>query len=327
MLVLDSKPLVTVVMITYNQGRYLEDAINGVLFQQCDFEFEIIIADDCSSDNTEEIVYKFLKTHPQCSRIKYKRNTVNIGMQENFNLTIQLANGKYIALCEGDDYWIDPFKLKKQVDFLEAHKEFSLCFHPAKILMQNGMLVDEFEISLPKKFHQLEDMARFGNYIRTPTVIFRNILEENDLELLKKCPAGDFPLNLILGQYGDYGFLKDSMSVYRQGVGIWSTLNEKQSTLGFLITIIYSKEYFSNKSGQEEIINILNNGIRYFVNSIYSDLNSDDLKNYLLDNLVLRELLLSIITNKPQIDNQKKVLKLISSLRGLLKRKIKGLYK
>ncbi len=288
-------------MITYNHEAFIAQAIEGVLMQETNFDVELIIADDCSPDKTEEIVNNFISTHPKGKLIKYFRHPENIGMHRNGAFAGEQCKGKYVAICEGDDYWTDPLKLQKQFDFLEANNECSLCFHPAKILKPNGKIVEEFEISLPKKFHQLEDMARFGNYIRTPTVMVRNILQEKDIDLLKKCPAGDFPLYLLLGQYGDYGFIQDTMSVYRQGVGIWSTLSTKQSTFGFIITIIHSKDYFLNKGGFEEIVKALNNGLSFFISSIYNELNSKDFEPFLKDELILREFLISIIDNKLEI--------------------------
>jgi glycosyltransferase involved in cell wall biosynthesis len=288
-------------MITFGHEEFIEKAINGVLEQVCSFKFELIIANDCSPDGTEFIVNSIINHHPNSRFIRYTKHSDNIGMQKNFLWAYHQAKGKYIALCEGDDYWTDQHKLQKQFDFLESKPEYSLCFHPAKILMNNGKLVNEFEITVPSKFHQLIDMARFGNYIRTPTVMFRNILTDQDLNLLKKCPAGDFPLNLILGQYGNYGFIADTMAVYRHGVGIWSTLSTKQSTFGFIITIIHSKDYFLNKGGFEEIVKALNNGLSFFISSIYNELNSKDFEPFLKDELILREFLISIIDNKLEI--------------------------
>lgn len=288
-------------MITYGQEKYIAEAIDGVLMQKSNFDLELIIANDNSPDNTDKIVREIIQNNPRADRIRYTCHNQNKGAQPNFIWAASQAKGKYLAICEGDDYWTDPCKLQKQVDFLESNPEYSLCFHPAKILMTNGKLVNEFEITIPNKFHQLIDMARFGNYIRTPTVMFRNILTEQDLNLLKKCPAGDFPLYLILGQYGNYGLIADTMAVYRQGVGIWSTLSTKQSTFGFIVTIIRSKDYFLNKGGFEEIVKAFDNGLSFFISSIYNDLNSKDIEPFLKDELILREFLITIINNKVEI--------------------------
>jgi glycosyltransferase involved in cell wall biosynthesis len=290
-------PKISACIITYNQEKYITECIESALMQQLSCDYEIVIGDDCSNDKTSKICQSYANKYPQL--IHYNRRNVNLGMRGNWQETINNCSGDYIAICEGDDYWTDSFKLQKQLDFLESKREYSLCFHPAKILMTNGKLEDEFEISIPKNFHQLEDMARFGNYIRTPTVMFRNILTEEDLNSLRKYPAVDFPLYLILGQYGNYGYVGDSMSVYRQGVGIWSTLDNIQSVLGFTITIIHAKEYFLNK---EDYITaeILNEKISFFISSIHNDLKMNDLEPYLNDKVILKELLATFIDIKKE---------------------------
>lgn len=119
-------PLVSVCMITYNHEKYIAEAIEGVLMQEVNFPIELIIVDDCSPDKTESIVNGIIKSHPNGAIIRYFRNKVNIGVSKNFLFSLSLAQGKFIALCEGDDQWISPHKLQNQVDFLENNKNFSL---------------------------------------------------------------------------------------------------------------------------------------------------------------------------------------------------------
>ena len=119
--------LLSVVMITYGHEKFIEQAIHGVLSQECDFDFELIVANDCSPDNTHIIIQDLIAKHPKASKIKYVRHDNNIGMMPNFLFALKSAKGKYIALCEGDDYWNLSSKVQKQVDFLEANSEFGLC--------------------------------------------------------------------------------------------------------------------------------------------------------------------------------------------------------
>jgi glycosyltransferase involved in cell wall biosynthesis len=121
------KPLVSVVMITYGHENFINQAINGVLMQECNFEVELIIANDCSPDNTDEVILDIINNHPKSSCINYIKHEKNIGMGNNFIFALKEAQGKFIAICEGDDYWTDSLKLQKQVDFLEANKDYSLC--------------------------------------------------------------------------------------------------------------------------------------------------------------------------------------------------------
>lgn len=121
-----NKPTVSVVMITYGHENFIEEAINGVLMQQCNFDVELIIADDESPDDTEKVIKTIIKNHSKGHWIKYTKHITNKGMQENFVWALNQCTGKYIAICEGDDYWTVPFKLQKQFDFLEKNENHGL---------------------------------------------------------------------------------------------------------------------------------------------------------------------------------------------------------
>ena len=129
--------LVSAVMITYGHEKYISEAIYGVLMQKCNFDVELIIANDCSPDTTEDIVNEIISSHKNCSWIKYTRHLINKGAVGNFIWSLKQAKGKYLAICEGDDYWTDPYKLQKQVDFLEKNNDFSICFTDYKVLYEN----------------------------------------------------------------------------------------------------------------------------------------------------------------------------------------------
>ena len=119
-------PLVSICTITYNHAHFVEEALDSFLMQKTDFPFEIVISDDCSPDNTATIIRKYLDKFPNI--INANLRDVNVGMHINGRKNQQRARGKYIALCEGDDYWTDPLKLQKQVDFLEKNKEFVITY-------------------------------------------------------------------------------------------------------------------------------------------------------------------------------------------------------
>lgn len=124
--------IVSVCMITYNHEKFIREAIEGVLMQKTTFPIELIIGEDCSTDLTRKIVEEYAEKYPKLIRILLPEE--NLGMSENFIETMQAARGKYIALCEGDDYWTDPYKLQKQVDFLDNNKKYDLCSHKFDIL-------------------------------------------------------------------------------------------------------------------------------------------------------------------------------------------------
>lgn len=125
-------------MITYNHGDYLAAAINGVLNQAIEDDFELIISDDCSSDATSELVASYIATHPLGNHIRYNRHENNLGMSKNFFWTLNQCRGEYIAYCEGDDYWTDPRKLQKQIDYLKNHQQFSFAFHRTNLFYQES---------------------------------------------------------------------------------------------------------------------------------------------------------------------------------------------
>jgi glycosyltransferase involved in cell wall biosynthesis len=133
---MDNNIIVSVCMITYNHDAYIRQAIEGVLLQECNFRVELIIGEDCSTDNTAKIIQSYAIKFPQ--KIKVRYNRPNLGMIPNFIKTLQECTGKYIAICEGDDYWTDPYKLQKQVDFLEANKEYGLVFSRFEAYHENS---------------------------------------------------------------------------------------------------------------------------------------------------------------------------------------------
>lgn len=140
-------PKVSVVMITYGHENYIREAIEGVLMQQIDFSVELIIANDCSPENTDIIVNDIIATNKSTIEIVYKKHDKNIGMMANFIFALNLAKGKYVALCDGDDYWTDPLKLQKQVDFLEENQDYGICWTRYKVIDENNcfknMIFDE----------------------------------------------------------------------------------------------------------------------------------------------------------------------------------------
>ncbi len=231
---------VSVVMITYGQDKYISDAIRGVLMQQCDFDVELIIANDSSPDNTDSVVDEIIRSHPKSNWIKYTKHKVNKGMQSNFVWATEQCKGDYIALCEGDDYWTDPLKLQKQVEFLELNLNYVMCFHKVDILKPNGDIVSDFITKLPKNFQDREVFLKKGNYIHTPSVIFRNFIVKFP-DIYKISPEGDFLLYLLLTKFGKIGYINDVMAIYRSNVGILSKSKDKYFQNILLVNMIALK--------------------------------------------------------------------------------------
>lgn len=193
--------VVSVIMITYNHEKFISQAIEGVLSQECDFDVELMIYDDCSNDKTEDIVNSYIKNHPKNSWITYLRHEKNVGGNKNFVLAFENAKGDFIAYCEGDDYWFDKNKLQKQVDFLRNNPEYVICYHNSNVIDQNNKIIkNTFIDDLFCKDYSKEEIKKY-NFIQLMTCCFRNCIEEYPVELQEKIAADMFILSL-LGHYG-----------------------------------------------------------------------------------------------------------------------------
>ncbi|MDO6390231.1 glycosyltransferase family 2 protein [Pontibacter sp. BT731] len=221
-------PLVSICCITYNHKDFIADALNGFISQQTNFRFEIIIHDDASTDGTTEIVRQFeLKYAGIVKPIYQLENQFSKGKKITA-ITLSVAKGKYVALCEGDDFWIDPFKLQKQVDFLESNPNYVICFHGTKI-SRNGEILDDYitktRLDETKTTYDIFDLS-LGNFIHTPTIVFRNIPNIYNDPLFVNSPIGDYILLLLLSKQGLIKRLTGDWAVYRvHGGGIWSSIN------------------------------------------------------------------------------------------------------
>ncbi|NCD41933.1 MAG: glycosyltransferase, partial [Bacteroidia bacterium] len=130
--------MVSICCITYNHEPFIRQCLDGFLMQKTDFPFKIVIHDDCSTDKTPDVIREYKQKYPDIlCPIFQEVNQMSKGHSITVEFVLPACHGKYIALCEGDDYWTDPLKLQKQVDFLEAHPEYSLCGHNTKIVYEN----------------------------------------------------------------------------------------------------------------------------------------------------------------------------------------------
>lgn len=231
-----NKPLVSICSITYNHAPYIRQCLDGMLMQQTDFTFEIIINDDCSTDGTTEIIREYAERYPEIVKpIFHEENQYQKGVRGMFaKFVFPKAKGKYIALCEGDDYWTDPLKLQKQVDFLEANPEYSLCFHNARMLWMdergfNGTFLD---ITIPSKEYTGQQICERWT-IPTASVLFRKEIIFS--EVYKKVISnrnfiyGDIVLFLSAATIGKLWYINDVMSVYRKHKGgVVSAFNKER---------------------------------------------------------------------------------------------------
>lgn len=252
---MEEKILVSVAMPTYGQEKFIEEAVLGVLSQQCHFEVELIIADDCSPDSTAEIVRTIVDTHPNGSWIQYIRHEKNKGAIPNFAWTLCEAKGKYIAACEGDDYWTDPLKLQKQVDFMEKNPDYSIIFHKVKEVDLHGVPTDTI-LNSPdlEETYDIHKLAS-GNFIHTPSVLFKKNFHEFP-EWINISPVGDYPLHMLNAQYGLIKYLPEEMAAYRIGAGIWSSQTRIHQFVNTLFTLKLLITYFSDQQEIKENLSI-----------------------------------------------------------------------
>ncbi len=215
---INKKSSVSVVMITYGHEKFIAEAINGVLMQECEFDVELIISNDYSPDNTDLVVKKIIEEHPNRNWIKYVKHKTNLGMMPNFIWALEQTKGKYIALCEGDDYWTDPLKLQKQVDFLEANIDYSMCFHQVEITMAN--VSDYYSYPLPSsETLYLKDIIQ-KHYIPTCSLVFRSkFFSKGFPEWMVNSISGDIPLEILLASKGKAKYFPQKMACYRRNEG------------------------------------------------------------------------------------------------------------
>ena len=221
----DMNPLVSIYCLVYNQSRYLRQCLDGFVMQKTDFPFEAVVHDDASTDGSADIIREYQARYPNI--IKAIIETENQYSKPDHVLAEIMAKactGKYIAMCEGDDYWTDPYKLQKQVDLLESRPDISLCFHAIQVLESNENIIVEDSLTrdVPGE-SSIRELAK-ENYIHTPSVMYRN--NPRYLPIIKNMGltyVGDYPLWMLCASDGNLYKLEDKMAVYRSGVGIWSS--------------------------------------------------------------------------------------------------------
>jgi glycosyltransferase involved in cell wall biosynthesis len=243
----DVQPMVSVTMITYNHGEFIEQAIDGVLMQQTNFKIELIVGEDCSSDNTREILFQLQKKHPDKIILKLPESNLGIGVNSISNKL--LCKGKYIAECEGDDYWTDPLKLQKQVNFLESNQNYVLHYHNC-IEIINKLEVQKYW----SKRHMSDFSFNFRDSLKEKmgynlSMMFRSDYISNEfLALFHKAYYLDWSLELYLLNSGLLGFYTiESMGAYRHHDGGFTKINPP-SELNFIDSKIRMLKSMNNSN-------------------------------------------------------------------------------
>ena len=252
-----NSPLVSVVVVAYQHVSYITKCLDSILAQQTDFDYEILLGEDESSDGTREICLAYAKKHPKKIKLflRSRKDVVYLNGNPigrfNFLSTLKEASGKYIAICEGDDYWTDKSKLQRQVDCLERNTDLVACFHDATRVNENDELIAENHYTTDKlRFTEHDCISFLTSSYATCALLFRRsaISYEWDNPLIEQIT--DEYLELVLAKYGDIERLPYNMAAYRiHSAGRWTslTLINRLKEKFNRIALIQSIPYYKNK--------------------------------------------------------------------------------
>lgn len=226
----DALLMVSISCLTYNHENYIRQCLDGFVMQKTNFRFEAIVHDDASTDRTAEIVREYAEKYPDIIKPIFEtENQYSKGNGIIEDIMVSNLRGKYVAICEGDDYWIDPLKLQKQFDYMESHPNCSLCFHPDYRLFGDGKMMSHHP-RIKRDTYKTKDVILLdGGLMATGSMFFRNvdyICREERPKFWTNSPVGDEPLRLYLSTRGSIGYIDKMMSVYRMSsVGSWTSKN------------------------------------------------------------------------------------------------------
>ncbi len=231
----------SVCTLVYNHEKFIEESLNSTISQKCNFEFEVVVGEDCSPDQTRKILLEYKKLHGE--RLNLLLPEKNLGMMDNFYATIDACTGKYIAFCEGDDFWNTNEKLQKQVDILEANPDVGLVFSNLNIKEKHRTI--QRVIKHDPNYGNNPEELLVANSIATCTVVCRRDLLNEARAFLggKRFAMGDYPLWLYIAQKSKIAYVDEPLATYRI-VGGSATNQGYQRQLAFLESQQEVKAYF-----------------------------------------------------------------------------------
>ena len=251
-----SPPLVSISCMTFNHASFINTCLDNLLGQKTNFPFEIMIHDDASTDGTREIIEDYVSRYPNIifplyqKENQYSKGVRGLSSQYNY----PRCRGKYIAVCEGDDYWTDPLQLQKQVDFLEAHVDYVLTFHDFNVVDNEGKIIDGNPLNAQQKRDASQKDLICGDLLTmTLTLCFRNVIKEFPPEK-NKVTNGDTFLISLLGEFGKGKWLGDVIkpAMYRSHTGgVWSNLSNDEKVPRQFNTYYWIYQYY-NRIGKKE---------------------------------------------------------------------------
>jgi glycosyltransferase involved in cell wall biosynthesis len=233
-------PKVSICIPTYNHENYIRQTLDGVLMQKTDFEIEIVIGDDASTDNNQQVIREYVDKYPNLFQAYlHKENQgpkepKEFGGRNNVLGLLKACKGDYVALCEGDDYWTDPLKLQKQVDFMEANKDYAICHHNMSVIYEDASPTHFFNDTNQKAKSSIADILEDRWFIATAATFYRNIFRENNFaDWHSRAASGDWALVIQLAATGKIHYISEDMGVYRKHRGGLSNV-QSSTNLYFL---------------------------------------------------------------------------------------------
>lgn len=247
-----SNPVVSVLVRTYNHEKYLRCALDSLVSQQTNFPFEIVIGDDCSTDATSSICKEYQEKYPTCIKVILQEK--NKGIAENYNDILRQCRGRYIATCDGDDFWCDTEKLQKHVDYMEQHPSVVITYHDAKPVDAENTIEEETLLPTSRKKDFSADDLQRGKWILPVTMCYRrDVIPEILLNMTSKVFNEDVFIISLAGQFGSGAYLGTiAPSAYRQtDAGIWSQQTAVHRSLMAAGSNAELMLYYKKKSNKE----------------------------------------------------------------------------
>jgi glycosyltransferase involved in cell wall biosynthesis len=218
--------------------------------QEFSFEYKVLIYDDSSTDNTRLICEEFVAGNPET--VHYHFHARNIGITANWKYAIAQSTAKYLVICEGDDYWLDPYKLQKQIDLMEAHPECTLCVHDYQPVSRDAAVIPatKYPMRYRTTWHDVNFLAN-GNYFLVLTAVFRRSALNELPAWMTELPTCDYVLFMLAAKQGHIAWIKQPMAVYRNSGGVWSSLGKRESYLKWVKMMPYVVRLFRGPEFKE----------------------------------------------------------------------------
>lgn len=243
---------ISAVVTAYNHEKYIAQCLDGILAQKGNFSLEVILGDDCSQDNTRQIMQQYAEKYPNVFILVPPMP--NLGVPKNIERCLDECTGDYFAFCEGDDYWTDVYKIQKQLEFLENHPDYSLCFNAIMLYFEN----DDRYAPHPEQlsFHNeavttedLIDTNYIGNF---SCCMYRASIVKKIPKAIYDIYTADWMFNMACGRFGKIGFIRDWMSVYRiHAKGAWSSKSHRDQCRALCNAIDSYNKFFAYEYNEQ----------------------------------------------------------------------------